>query len=356
MSSFLRLGEPPRIKPPSSLSSHGSTMSFADAPTKIVASHERLNNRELDVLPTSEMRKLLRSKGVHLATDKDLLDYSLKLNAWVDAWRYEQRLPPSISWYNLFKFFDRDGSDFITFDEFVTCVRRELKKGPTVISHNELMSLWCALDISGDNMVSRDEASGFFKLGQSKKSGSELRLQAKPSTPRPSAQRLNSTIERHGMTGAIPARPTSVMLEELKQDGLPLLDEEELNNLAKRLTRWIESWRYDQNLPPSVSWYNLFKELDADNSGFVTFDELLTCVRRELKKGPKRIPHSVLKQLWCALDKNCDDQLDKEEMGAFFARGAEVLKQTKGKGGSWWNPFKGPQQVKPHHLRDSRGY
>jgi hypothetical protein len=49
------------------------------------------------------------------------------------------------------------GSDFITFDEFVTCVRRELKKGPTVISHNELMSLWCALDISGDNMVSRDE-------------------------------------------------------------------------------------------------------------------------------------------------------------------------------------------------------
>ena len=55
--------------------------------------------------------------------------------------------------YALFKAVDADQSGQITFDELTTCVRRELKKGPKVISHNELKALWCALDSSGDNQV-----------------------------------------------------------------------------------------------------------------------------------------------------------------------------------------------------------
>ena len=70
-------------------------------------------------------------------------------------------------------------------------------------------------------------------------------------------------------------------------------------------------WAFDVR---HAAGFNLFKEIDNDNSGFVTFDELSTCVRRELKKGPKTISHVELKLLWCALDKDNDNSLDKEEM------------------------------------------
>jgi hypothetical protein len=39
---------------------------------------------------------------------------------------------------------------------------------------------------------------------------------------------------------------------------------------------------------------------DGGGDGHVTFDELTTCVRRELGKGLKVMPHMELKKLWCA--------------------------------------------------------
>ena len=53
---------------------------------------------------------------------------------------------------------DKDQSGEITFDELTTCVRRELKKGPKAISHNELKALWCALDATGDNQVTGEDS------------------------------------------------------------------------------------------------------------------------------------------------------------------------------------------------------
>merc|ERR1711990_924279 len=129
-----------------------------------------------------------------------------------------------------------DGSNFITFDELVNCIRRELKKGPTLITHTELMALWCGLDTSGDNMVTRDEAAEFFKLGQ-KRARSErkqhpmLRFAGRPG-------QLVSPIERHGMSRAIPTDSTAQMAESLRIEGHSLPDDDELNHIARRLTKW----------------------------------------------------------------------------------------------------------------------
>ena len=53
--------------------------------------------------PTAEMRRELRERGVALPTDDDLIELSEKLNAWITAYRYDQHLPISTSWYALFK-------------------------------------------------------------------------------------------------------------------------------------------------------------------------------------------------------------------------------------------------------------
>ena len=51
-------------------------------------------------------------------------------------------------------------------------------------------------------------------------------------------------------------------------------------------------------------------EIDNDGDHEITFDELTTCVRRELKKGPRTLSHTELKRLWVHLDANADNQVE----------------------------------------------
>ena len=69
---------------------------------------------------------------------------------------------------------------------------------------------------------------------------------------------------------------------------------------------------FDSPRPPS----NLFKELDEDGDGQVTFDELTEVVRKKLRKGPGKISENALKALWCALDVDCSNAIQKDEMAA----------------------------------------
>lgn len=117
-------------------------------------------------------------------------------------------------------------------------------------------------------------------------------------------------IERHGMTESLPCATTKQMIDDLAFDGVTPLTGAELDGLCERLTTWIEEYRYEQNQPPSSSYWNLFKEIDNDGDHEITFDELTTCVRRELKKGPRTLSHTELKRLWVHLDANADNQVE----------------------------------------------
>ena len=54
--------------------------------------------------------------------------------------------------------------------------------------------------------------------------------------------------------------------------------------------------------------------------GFSMAEVSHTCVRAELKKGPKTISHKDLQRLWCGIDVNNDNSVEKDEMGAFIKR------------------------------------
>lgn len=201
-----------------------------------------------------------------------------------------------------------------------------------------LQAMWCALDTSGDNKIDKDEAAAFFKLGQRKPEPMRqagLKAQKKQlkfaQGHTGTSEALVGSIERHGMDEmASLTRTTREMREDLRLSGDAELSGPELDSVSVKLNCWLEEYRYDRRLPPSHSFFNLFKEIDRDDSGFITFDELTTCVRRELKKGPKAISHTELKALWCALDTSNDNQVDKNEMATFFGRGAAALERAQG--------------------------
>eukprot|EP00964_Phaeocystis_antarctica_P091858 scaffold58971_cov45-Phaeocystis_antarctica.AAC.1 len=74
------------------------------------------------------------------------------------------------------------------------------------------------------------------------------------------------------------------------------------------------------------SWYKLFKQMDDDGSGKITFDELLDMVRTELEFSPKDISDTALKRVWAALDNDRSGYLTSGEFGAFMRKGEAALR------------------------------
>lgn len=138
---------------------------------------------------------------------------------------------------------------------------------------------------------------------------------------------LVGSIERHGMMEAEPSALTTKMLAELEAAGEATLSDNQLTALSVKFAEWIEQYRYDRQMPAakgSGSWFLLFKEVDRDSSGFVTFDELTLCVREKLKKSSSVFPDLKIKQLWCTLDVDCDNALHRDEMSGFLKLGLDI--------------------------------
>ena len=52
------------------------------------------------------------------------------------------------------------------------------------------------------------------------------------------------------------------------------------------------------------SWFRLFKRMDDDGSGRVSYAELEELVRHELQLPPSQLPEPALKAVWVALDED----------------------------------------------------
>ena len=78
------------------------------------------------------------------------------------------------------------------------------------------------------------------------------------------------------------SHPTKVMREELEALGI-LPDPEEQLRLSKLFNEKLEIWRFEEHKGVSVSWFNLFAEIDEDGSGYVTFDEVRNVCSQKLK-------------------------------------------------------------------------
>ena len=126
------------------------------------------------------------------------------------------------------------------------------------------------------------------------------------------------SADRININRALDSTPTAVMRTELEEAGVELPDDAALTELSVKYNGWIETYRHDQRLPASATWYNLFAELDKDGDGMITFDELVQVTRSKLGKGETSMPVNTIKALWCALDADDSNRVHLEELGHFL--------------------------------------
>ena len=286
-------------------------------------------NRAVDSQSTVEMRKELEQDGVSIPDAPALLALSHKFTAWISEYRYNER-KETHSWSNLFKELDKDGSGYVTFDELQAAVRRMLCVRPTTLSKQSLKAMWCALDLDDSNQITGDEMARFFRLAERDKSKSSMKKGNKSFITRgESSVKEAKAREIAQSSRAIDSQPTSEMKKELKAAGVELPSEDELMAIAKKFVAWIEDYKYKEHLDPSHSWANLFKTVDEDGSGFLSFDELLKVMRTRLQVKPTAMSDTNIKALWCVLDADESNQVQADEMAGFFRKGESVLTERK---------------------------
>ena len=85
--------------------------------------------------------------------------------------------------------------------------------------------------------------------------------------------------------------------------------------------------------PAKRSWYKLFKFMDSDGSGRVTYEEVRDMVRNEaggLRLGEDKLPEARLQSLWRALDEDASGYITVKEFGLFMKQG-----ETAASGPGW---------------------
>ena len=116
------------------------------------------------------------------------------------------------------------------------------------------------------------------------------------------------------------------MLAELNKEreamkGVQPASDEEVQDLAYRLHTSMVDNKHGH-------WFHLFKHMDTDNSGQVTFSELQDLVRGELEMDAAELPEATLKSLWVSLDNDRSGYITAKEFGHFMKRGAPQAVKT----------------------------
>ena len=85
--------------------------------------------------------------------------------------------------------------------------------------------------------------------------------------------------------------------------------------------------------PRARTWFALFRSMDYDGSGLISYYELVRMVRTQLKLKTDVMPVSRLQRIWLSLDKDGSGQLCAGEFGAFMRVG-QTFTRVKGVAGA----------------------
>ena len=262
----------------------------------------------------AELKKERRanSDDVHPAPADQVHEMSILFNeimAWIEPDQNKR------TWYRLFRRLDGDGSGKITFIEFEEMVRGELRLLASELGIEQLRSVWRALDINGDGFITVREFGAFMRPGEAKVTedgtggtGWKARLHAQR---RVEVQELLAERhkERRTMAGVGAAA-----------------DEAMVRKLSLQLTKAMANLEKDPN---RRGWFRLFRHMDGDHSGKITFDELEELCRGELRLDQKELKEDALRSLWRALDADRNGYITVGEFGKFMRPGEEALREEQ---------------------------
>ena len=267
--------------------------------------------RALESTPTAEMRAKLEAP----LNEDQMLVWAKQFCKWLEMSLYKKNLSVH-TWFNLFSEIDEDGSGFVTFDEFEDVVRHRLGQSVKKVPDETVRAIWCALDTDDSNQIMPQEMGKWLKQGADEVTSKAPKNLNKKKIELGGAQTA-------GLGRALESTPTAEMRASLQAP----LTEDQMLELSKHFNEWLEASIYASNRS-THSWFNLFKEIDEDGSGYITFDEFEDVIRHKLKQPKKVISDERVKAIWCALDADDSNQIMPQEMGKWLKQGA-IEKKAK---------------------------
>jgi Ca2+-binding EF-hand superfamily protein len=309
-----------------------------------------------EIRSTEEIRAEVLKRGETIPTGEKLKAIANKFNEHID-----RIVPPDQAgtWFKIFKDFDRDFSGMITFDELEDGVRNRLHMKAHELSDIRLKALWCAIDADDSGFVESSEFHTFMDREESLEGKEEKRqrlLREKSMKARKEyEEHKDKELHDEGLFSKVSTR---AIRSELEAKGVALPSEEEQTEMAKRFQSWTMELPHLKERDPSIAWLIVFKEMDDDSSGLMTYDELRAVIRRTFKVGAKTFSEDQIKELWCVLDEDDSDHINLVEFGRFMkwaikkkARKAINVTAVAVTPGKRFSPG-GPQPTTPRTPRD----
>ena len=244
-------------------------------------------------------RRDVARSGVRPADAAEMAELSAILR---DAHRATSPPWESPSWFKLFRRVDVNGSGLISFDEFAKMVRSLLKLPTSLLSESRLEALWLALDADGSGLISSGEFGKLMRIGA-------------PTPDSASASRHFVYGRNRAAGDAVRAEKDMRRRRDVARSGVRPADAAEMAELSAILRD-----AHRATSPPweSPSWFKLFRRVDVNGSGLISFDEFAKMVRSLLKLPTSLLSESRLEALWLALDADGSGLISSGEFGAFF--------------------------------------
>ena len=222
-------------------------------------------------------------------------------------------IPTKVSWFRLFKHMDDDESGLISFIEFAGMVREELLLTPKELPEKVLKKVWLALD---------DDGSGQLKVGEF---GQFMQLGFRDLTEKAALRRKEIFDANRRAAAAVREAEDKLFDRDIARSmsGEAPATDEEVRDLASKLTDKMNQLfsTVHNGVKSKVTWFRLFKHMDDDESGLISYGEFAGMVREELLLDSSALPERVLKKVWLALDDDGSGSLKVGEFGAFMNLG-----------------------------------
>jgi Ca2+-binding EF-hand superfamily protein len=197
-----------------------------------------------------------------------------------------------------------DGSRRVSYLELALLVRQQLKLSRADLPEARLHALWKVLDENGSGFVDPGELGRFMRIGRPERGvgAREKLLLAKRSASR------KQITERERRSGKL-------LTAQLSDSNVPPATDDEVRELSQQFNAAMARRAKDVG---SDNFYRLFKHMDIDGSGRISYVELQRMVREELKLSRTALPKEKLQSLWCALDENASGFICAGEFGRFI--------------------------------------
>jgi len=268
-------------------------------------------------------------KGSTRASAAELQALSASLNRKMHS---AQERDGSVSWFKLFNTTDDDGSGQISFVEFAAMVREELALSLEDLPERKLMSIWLALDEDNSGLITAGEFGAFVRLGEGATHTPTLQEGEQGASTLKFvdvAWRARMLKEKQRQANKVRRELGRLLHQDIKStmEGVPPATAAELQALSVSFNRKMLALQEKEG--GSFTWFKLFKRMDDDGSGQISYVEFAGMVREQLGLSLQELPERKLMSIWLALDEDNSGLITAGELGAYLRGGEGAVAEAE---------------------------